>query len=99
MAKRINITDKLDLDSKPEIEIRGEVFTVNDEAETILKIIELGEKDSAKSLREIGRLLFAESDFERIIKLPFDAYKEIVKEAIRLVTGTPEGEAQTPAMT
>ena len=54
MAKRINITDKLDLDSKPEIEIRGEVFTVNDEAETILKIIELGEKDSAKSLREVG---------------------------------------------
>ncbi len=57
MAKIVDITDKLNFEEKPQITVKGEIFTVNNEAETILKIIPLADEGSAKSLAKIAPML------------------------------------------
>lgn len=41
MAKVIDITDKLNFEESPAITIKGQVYKVNDSAETMLKLMGL----------------------------------------------------------
>lgn len=101
MAKMIDITEKLDIGSKPQIKIGDVILTVNDEAETVLKIIPLTEDESPESMMNICTILFSDEDIRKIseMRLSLRDYITLIKTAIKLVTGNIEGETQTPATT
>ena len=104
MSKTVDITEKLGFDQKPQIIVRGETLTVNDEAVVILKIMPLADEGSAASLLQICPLLFSEEDERKIndMHLNFRDFTTLVKTAIALATGTEdnaEGETPTRATT
>lgn len=104
MSKIIDITDKLNFEEKPRIKIKGEVLTVNNEAAAILKLMPLLEDDSVKTVCEICKILFSESDMRKIegLKLDFNDFTTLVKNAITVVAGSEgsaSGEAVIPATT
>lgn len=103
MAKIVDITDKLNFEEKPQITVKGEIFTVNNEAETILKIIPLADEGSAKSLAKIAPMLLNDEDYAKLsaLKLDLNDFGTFIKEAVQLATGAEAevGEAPTRATT
>ena len=103
MAKTIDITDKLNFESKPQITVRNVTVEVNNEAVTVLEIMPLFEKDTstAEGLSKACKLLFSEKDYEKIkqLKLNFADFTVFIRTAIELAAGNSEGEAQTRATT
>ena len=103
MSKTVDITEKLGFDQKPQIIVRGETLTVNDEAVVILKIRPLADEGSAASLLQICPLLFSEDERKiNDMHLNFRDFTTLVKTAIALATGTEdnaEGETPTRATT
>ncbi len=101
MGRKIDITEKLKFEEKPQLTIKDVTVTINDEAETILKIIPLAETGSASDIAKVLPMLLSEDDMKKIraLKLSFDDYFVFTREAISLVTENVSGEAQTRATT
>lgn len=93
---KVDITDKLNFDEKPLIQIKDTVIAINNSAVNVLKIADLlSKKDNA--IAEISDLLFEPAEKEKLdaLKLDFADYMKVIFSAIELVGGEPEGEAQT----
>lgn len=101
MAKRIDITDKLDFEGKPIIVIKGEEIKVNDEATTILQASQLMENFTSENIIKVYELLFDKSEREKIdkMKLSFRDFSKTIAEATKLIAGDDMGEILTPATT
>lgn len=101
MAKRIDITDKLDFEEKPIIVIKGEEIKVNDEATTILQASQLMENFTSDNIIKVYELLFDKSEREKIdkMKLSFRDFSKTIAEAAKLIAGDDMGEILTPATT
>lgn len=104
MAKIVDITDKLNFEEKPQLKIKDQVLTVNNEAEKILKIIPLAERveeGSAEALAQIVPMLFDEENCAKFyaLGLSFEDFGTSIKEAVQVAAGVAVGEAQTRATT
>ena len=99
MAKVIDITDKLNFEESPAITIKGQVYKVNDSAETMLKLMGLfDDRPETEAVPAADELLFSEEDRERLkgLNLNFKDFMTLIEEAMDLVRGgdddTPSGE-------
>lgn len=95
MAKIVNITDKLDFEGNPKLQIKEEILEVNADATTVLKIMGIVGKDGKAGALEVTKmyeLLFTEKDRRKIdkMKLQFKDFQTLVYSAIDLVTGEEE---------
>lgn len=93
MVKVIDITDKLSFDENPKIMIKGEMFEVNAEAETMLRIMgAFSNKNNMEAALEAYNIMFNEKDRERIadLKLPFKDLMVIIESAMDLIQGEEE---------
>lgn len=95
MAKVIDITDKLDFDSNPKIQIKGKEYEVNADAETVLVIMGLFGEDGGMtpaSVKKMYKLVFTEEAREDIAKLnlKFKDFQTLVMAAVNLITGDEE---------
>ncbi len=85
-----SLTDKLNFDENPQIEIKGKKVTVNSDAETILKILSATKgKDDADATLAALDLLFSKKDREIIngFKLSMKDYLTLVNAAVALAMG------------
>lgn len=99
MAKVIDITDKLNFEESPAITIKGQVYKVNDSAETMLKLMGLfDDRPETEAVPAAYELFFSEEDRERLkgLNLNFKDFMTLIEEAMDLVRGgdddTPSGE-------
>lgn len=101
MARKINITEKLNFEEKPEIIIKGESYKINNEATTFLQLTPLIENPTPEAIKKAYELIFDESERKRLekLKLSFTDFQTVITEAISLVVEVDQGEALTPAMT
>lgn len=96
MSKIIDITEKLSFDTSPVIKIKDTELKVNDDASTALKMMAImsdsGDNVGIKEIVDMYQLLFDENDRKKIdaLKLKFTDFAELVKTAMRLVTGNEE---------
>ena len=87
---RYNLTDKMNFNDDPEIEVNGKVFTVKSDAVTVLKVMTLAkEKGEVEALVESFGLLFSDKDQKAIEKmnLKMDDYITLMQVALALATG------------
>lgn len=99
---RVDITDKLNFEEKPEITIKGENYKINNEATTFLKLTPLMENPTPQSLTKAYEHIFDEEERARLekLKLSFNDFQTVIIEAVNLVVGdTDQGEVVTPATT
>lgn len=93
-----SLTDKLELNENPVIEIMGKKLTVQADAETVLKLMDLYEtKGESKASVEAVDLLFSEKDKKALnsLKLNFVNYAKVMRTAIALALGDdPEANEQ-----
>ncbi len=99
MAKRIDITDKLNFDENPVIVVKGREIEVNTDASTMLKLLAMVDdgNPSASVIAEMADLLFTEQGKENLdsLKLSIADYSKVVEIAMDLATGDDEeGEQQ-----
>lgn len=95
MAKKINITDKLEFEANPVMEIGNLEVEVNADAETMLRLMgTFAEKSELEAVGEAMNLVFSPEDVEAIGKLEKNGKKlsgrslmTIVQEAMKLVMG------------
>lgn len=109
MAKKVNITDKLELAGNPYLVIGTKELQVNADAATVLKIMEKYQDTNASSttmndLMGIYKLIFPEKSREEIsnMNLSFADFKVVIEEAMNLVMDEEEtgaGEDQTHTTT
>lgn len=97
MAKIIDITDKLSFEENPQIVVKDKTFTVNADAETMLKIMGVFSEEGGEieATLKAYNLLFSEKDRKTIakMKLPFKDLLAIISAAMELVQGkNTEGE-------
>lgn len=95
--KTLDITDKLKFEESPVIIIKGEKLTVNDDAMTMLSLMELlGNGASTEDATQASKLLFSEEDFEKLakLKLNFADFSTVINSAIDLITGGEESEGE-----
>lgn len=90
--RKIDITEKLDFESKQCLVIKGKEIFVNSDAPTMLKVMALisGEDSgSPESILKMYELLFTERGREELGKLglSFADLVVVVKEATDLITG------------
>ena len=99
MAKVIDITDKLDFDSNPKIQIKGKEYEVNADAETVLKVMGLFGEDGGMtpaSVKKMYEHVFTEEAREEISKLnlKFKDFQTLVMAAINLITGDEDEQGE-----
>ena len=105
MSRVVDITEKLNNEEAPELQIRDTKIHVNTDAATMLKIMGIlseGEDVGPKEVIRMYELIFPENEREKIeeLKLNFADFKTLLYAAINLVTGeTQEGEVQTHTTT
>lgn len=109
MARKVDITEKLELDGNPSLIIKGEELEVNADAATMLKIMEKysefdEENATAKDILDLYNLMFPKESQNKIekMKLSFTDLTTVVMEAQKLIDGEDtetEGEVQTHTMT
>lgn len=107
MAKVVDLTEKLQFDEKPEIHIGKTVLQVNDDAESVLKLMGLTMDSEVSEMEMIQQgldLLFPKADLKKLnsLHLNFSSYTEVFKTAMALATGEDEGqqgEAETHTTT
>ena len=102
MAK-IDITEKLNFEKNPVLQIRDVEVEVNSEATVVLEILGLfAEGENAKNTIKAYELLFAEEERKKLdeMHLNFSDLLTVIKEAIQMVAGeNTEGEVATRTMT
>ena len=109
MARKIvDITEKLSFEEKPIIVIKGVELKVNDDAETVLRIMGFlnnGSDVTPGEIVEMVDLLFTEESGEKLkaLHLNFNDFYTVINYAIDFITGNAEeeseGELTTPATT
>lgn len=112
MAKRIDITDKLNFEEKPVIVIKGKEIEVNDDASTVLKIMSMIGNDESKddesevtlkALTEMAEMLFTKQGKKNLdsLHLNFMDYSMVIETAMNLITGDDSevGESENLGMT
>lgn len=85
-----NLTEKLDFNSSPQIEISGNVITVKADAPTVLKVMELvTTNDEAKAFAEARELLFSKEDNKVIdsLNLSMSDFIKLMQVAMSLAVG------------
>lgn len=92
MAKIIDITEKLDFDGNPKINIKNTEIEVNSDATTMLKIMGLlGERENPgpKEVLDMYELMFSAKERSKVekLKLNFKDFETLVYTAISLVSG------------
>ena len=100
MAKKIDISDKLNFDENPVIVVEGVELEVNSDAETMLRIMGAFEdKDEIKAINKAVTLLFGDEGREKLYsirregrKLSLGDFSTIVSNAVDAVMGTAGGE-------
>ena len=98
MAKRINITDKLDFEENPVMEIGTLEVEVNADAETMFRLMGVfAEKGDLEAVGEALNLIFKPEDVDAICnlkksgkKLSAKSLMTIVQSAMSLVMGENE---------
>ncbi|MDO5547956.1 MAG: hypothetical protein Q4F79_05650 [Eubacteriales bacterium] len=101
MAKVIDITEKLGFEPAPVLKIKGMELTVNDSAETMLRLVDImSKKGEFEAIMESVSLLFSEADRKKLgkLKLNFKDFAAVVESAIHLVTGE-EDPGENPSRT
>lgn len=101
MAKKIDITEKLELSGNPYIVIGEQELEVNTDAATMLKIMDVfGETDAnqatPKEIMEIYKIIFPKESRDKIekMKLCFQDLLKVITTAQALITGADTEEAQ-----
>lgn len=100
MAKKINITDKLNFESNPIIVIGDLEAEVKSDAETVLRLMGVfAENSELQAVGEALELIFSPEDVEKICKMEKDGKKlsanslmTIIQSAMELVMGEDKGE-------
>lgn len=92
MAKTIDITEKLNFEESPILLVKGEKIHVNDDAVTMLAVMQLmgGDSPSVKDVMGAYEKLFSEKDrkvMESKLKLKFSALMTVIEEAVALISG------------
>lgn len=99
MAKKIDITDRLDFDGRPALVIKGEEIEVDDSATTVLKIMGVlgdNDADTPKGITSMYELIFPEGSRAKIeaLELNFDGLTTVVRTAIDLIVGADKEEGE-----
>ena len=91
-----SLTDKLNFNENPQIEIKGKTITVQADAETVLKLLSMiEEKGEMQATLEVVDLLFSPADKKTIhsLKLGFSDYVKLIEVATTLALGNdPDAE-------
>lgn len=92
MAKKVDITEKLNFDTNPVLVIKETEIEVNTDAETVLKIMGVlseNESESPKVILEMYDLIFSTDTKNALgkLKLSFADLTTVVKAALNLITG------------
>ena len=102
MAKKVNITEKLELDGNPSLIIGKEELEVNADVATMLKLMgKYSEFDSenatAKDILDLYNLMFPEESRKKIekMKISFSDLTVLVSEAQKLIVGEEENEGES----
>lgn len=111
MAKKVDITEKLELDENPCLVIQGEELEVNADAATVLKIMGMF-KDAQSNENEMSQAQYTLKMYNLIFppksqklieekKLSFADLQRVIEAAMDLIQGDdePEGEDQTRTTT
>lgn len=101
MAKKIDITEKLNFDENPVMQIGTLEVEVNADAETMLRLMGVfGNKGELQAVEEALNLIFKPEDVDKICnikrgkkKLSAKSLMTIVQEAMALVMGE-DGEGE-----
>ena len=106
MSKIIDITNKLNFEEKPCIQIKGTVLAVNNDAPSMMKVMAILEDGTGKAsdVRQLVDLLFDAPEHEKLdaLKLPFPDYAKVIMQAAEFAAGgtiDAKGETETPATT
>lgn len=109
MSKIIDITNKLNFEEKPSIQVKDVVIAVNNDAPTMLEVTAIledsKEKMSPRDITKLFELLFDEEGREKVnsLKLDINDFVMLIMQtataaANRFDVNT-KGEAATPATT
>lgn len=105
MAKKINITDKLEMNGNPFLVVGEKELEVNGDAATVLVLMDrYGEakQQTVRDVLDMYEIIFPEKTRETITEmhLSFNDLKTIIQEGMNLIVGDGEelGENQTPTM-
>lgn len=103
MARVIDITDKLNFEEKPKLLIKGCEITVNDDAPSMLKVMELmSVKPTAAEIVKMCNLLLDDENRAKLeeMHLSLKDYFTVIMQAVKIVSGDNDaGEEETPATT
>ena len=92
-----SLTDKLNFNTDPQIQIKDKVITVKADAETVLKLLSLiDEKGEVQATLEVADLIFSSADQKTIksLKLSFGDYIKLIEVATSLAMGNDPDEEQ-----
>lgn len=95
---KYSLTEKLNFNDSPIIEIKGKEITVQSDAETVLKLLDIIQtKGETQAAIEASKLLFVEKDQKTIksLKLSFADYTTLIATAISLALGEDPDEEDT----
>lgn len=100
MAKTVNITDKLEFETNPILEIGTLEVEVNADAETMLRLMGVfAENNELEAVGKAMNLIFKPEDVKAVCNLKRNGKKlsakslmTIVQEAMNFVMGESEGE-------
>ena len=83
------LTDKLNFDENPQIEVKGEVLTVQSDAENVLKVMDAVNEGNVAGIMEAASLLFSPADMKKIrkFKFQFADYAKLINVAVSLALG------------
>lgn len=87
---KISITEKLNYKESPRLEIGDVVVCVNNDAATMLKVMQLvGGEVGPADIVSLYELLFTKEERKKIesLKLNFEDFQTVLKAAISAVTG------------
>lgn len=97
-----NITDKLNMNDDPKLQIGELILTVNSDAEAVLTLMDIvSKKGELEGALEVEKVLFSETDLEKLksLRLKVDDYILVIQTAMSLALGEdpdeeiePEGE-------
>lgn len=95
--KKVDITEKLSFEENPVLIVKGKELEVNTDAATVLKIMGIvgdGTSMSPKKIADAYELIFTDEAKKEIdsMKISFDDFIVIVKQAITLISGNSEEE-------
>lgn len=102
--KVIDITDKLNFEQKPQLKIKGKTYPVNNDAKTMLEIMQITEGNiKPTDFKKMYDGLFDEEIRRQIdeLKLNLTDFQTVITSAVQAVTGQENkpGEAVTPGTT